>query len=89
NIYWKIDSNDWANKKNPERTTALTIAQMEAKGGDHGIILMHDFWPRSPDAFRMILDYIHKRNDGGEHLTLVPVTAALAQANGGVTQKAQ
>jgi peptidoglycan/xylan/chitin deacetylase (PgdA/CDA1 family) len=90
-VLWNVDSTDWANVKNPERTRDITIAQLEKTENGvtaigHGVILMHDIKPRSPDAFRMILDWIKKKNESGAHITLVPVTTAIAQANGTVAR---
>lgn len=94
-INWAVDSADWANNKRPERTRDITIAQMERWNDKtktteitHGVILMHDIplHPRTPDAFRMVLEWIKQKNAQGAHITLVSVADAIAQVNGTSTK---
>ncbi|MGE4132981.1 MAG: polysaccharide deacetylase family protein [Bdellovibrionales bacterium] len=79
-ILWTVDTNDWANKKNPERTRDITV--QEIKAYKRGIILMHDIWPRTPDAFNMILDWIDDQNRQGTlKIDLTSVKAAIEEYN--------
>ena len=69
NVYWTIDSRDWALPHQQQRIFDLTVKQIQLS--KRGIILMHDTHSWSIDTAKMLFDWIGDSNDnhGGHCVT--------------------
>jgi peptidoglycan/xylan/chitin deacetylase (PgdA/CDA1 family) len=78
--YWAIDSLDWKNIGQPQRTADLAIKQMQLV--KKGAILIHDIHESSVDATQIILKWIKAQNSGGSKIRLVDLETAVDEVNG-------
>lgn len=79
-VYWRIDSMDWK-LQNSEKSADLVIKQMQLK--DHGIILMHDKEPTTPETTRLVLQWLKNQNNHhGKNYKMVTIPEAVELVNG-------
>ncbi len=79
-VYWRIDSLDWK-FKNSTLSSDLIMKQIEAY--NHGIILMHDVQPTTPETTRIVLAWLKDQNDNhGKNYKMVTIPEALDLVNG-------
>lgn len=79
--YWRIDSADWKNIGQPQRTADIVIKQMQLT--KNGVILMHDIHESSVDAAKIILDWITANNaKNAFKIRLVDLEKAVDEVNG-------
>lgn len=72
-VNWDVDSEDWMNKshKTPEETEAniqTTVANVKAQVKNGSIILMHEIYDNSYEAFCRIIDWLYE--EGYEVVTV-------------------
>lgn len=81
--HWSIDSLDWKNIGQPDRTYELILGQMKAV--KRGTILMHDIHDSSVDAAKKVFDYIKQQNDSGaQTIKLLSLEQAVSNYNASI-----
>lgn len=79
--YWQIDSLDWKNIGQPQRTADIIIKQMQAS--KKGVILMHDIHESTVDATQIVLSWIKAQNGRGARYRLKTLEEAVDDVNQG------
>lgn len=76
-VLWNVDSLDWADS-DPASITKRTVAQIQAKGNQGGIILFHDIHPQTLQASAQVMDYLKAKK-----MKICSVERVIAQINSG------
>lgn len=77
--FWNIDSVDWKNIGQPQRTASIVTKEMQVK--KRGLILLHDIHESTIDATELILKWIRSRNEAGARLELMSLEDAVDLVN--------
>ncbi len=79
-VYWRLDSLDWK-LKDSAKASELVMKQMQLY--DHGVILMHDVQPTTPETTRLVLKWMKDQNDNkGKNYKMVTIPEAVDLING-------